>query len=89
MNKESGKTCKVSLNCKITKGEVTGVYIGQIEEFPGITAYGKTEDELVTNINESIDAYFDAFPEEIKVYEKIAKTESGKEVKKMKVEVCC
>ena len=48
----------------IEQGEKTGVYIGQCVDFPGITMYAKTKSELDDKMQEAIDAYFCAFPEE-------------------------
>jgi hypothetical protein len=89
MNKESGKNHALSLKCIITKGEVTDVYIGQIEGFPGITAYGKTKQELKTKLLESVNAYFSAFPEEVEVADKRSKIKAEKVIENLVVEVYC
>jgi predicted RNase H-like HicB family nuclease len=51
------------ITLKITKG-VTGVYVGQVVEIPGIIVQAETQEQLIEEFKKSLDLYFTAFPEE-------------------------
>jgi predicted RNase H-like HicB family nuclease len=45
--------------------DVDGVFIGTVPSLKGCYSYGKTLDELMTNLKEAIEVHFEAFkPEE-------------------------
>lgn len=40
-----------------------GVYVAHCVEIPAIMVYGKTKEEIGTNLNKAITSYFTAFPD--------------------------
>ncbi len=56
---------------EIKKG-VTGVYVGQIKEIPGIIVQSKTVEGLEAEAKDSLDFYFETYPAE---YDKLFETE--------------
>jgi predicted RNase H-like HicB family nuclease len=61
------------------KGPKTGEYIGQCVELPGVIFHAPTEEGLQVKLNEALEAYYEAFPEE---HDKLPKVEN-----KMKMEM--
>lgn len=59
--KESGHNHDITL--KIVKG-VTGVYVAQVGEIPGIIVQAETKEKLVNELKKSLALYFEAFPAE-------------------------
>ena len=58
------------LTLEIKVGPETGVFMGKIKEFKGISAYDESMEELYIRMNISLDAYFDAFPYELEKLQK-------------------
>jgi predicted RNase H-like HicB family nuclease len=56
---------------KITKG-VTGVFIGQIPQIPGIIVQADDTEQLKEEAEKSLEIYFEAFPE---LHEQIVEAE--------------
>lgn len=52
-----------------------GVYTTQCLEFPGIITEGNTKRELMEMINDAVDGYFEAFPDEKEKLPTITKSE--------------
>jgi len=59
--KDSGHAHTVTV--KVIKG-VTGVYVGQVEEIPGIVVQAETKEKLADELKKSMALYFKAFPQE-------------------------
>jgi predicted RNase H-like HicB family nuclease len=52
-----------------------GGYTAQCLEFPGIITEGNTKRELMEMINDAVDGYFEAFPDEKEKLPSVQKTE--------------
>ena len=53
------------LSLDITIGKYTKIFIVRVRDFPAISAYDPEWDKVLIKINETIEAYFDAFPSEL------------------------
>lgn len=73
-----------NLTAHIHKGKLTNVYIGKLEEIPGIIVYSKDRNEVKQKLYEAIDAYFDAFDDQ---HDIIFEENSEESVEKILVQV--
>jgi len=71
---------KPFLTLKVVKGRDLNVYVGQVEEIPGIVVQAKTKEQLISEAAESLSLYVETFPAEVfSVVE--AKIEAGQSEK--------
>ena len=64
----------------VLREEDVGGYSVRCVELPGAISQGETREESLKNIKEAIEAYLEAFPDELKNLEELKKVTGRKEV---------
>jgi len=64
----------------VLREEDVGGYSVRCVELPGAISQGETREESLKNIKEAIEAYIEAFPDELKNLEDLKKVTGRKEV---------
>ncbi len=64
----------------VLREEDVGGYSVRCVDLPGAISQGETKEEALKNIKEAIEAYLEAFPDELKILDELKKATRRKEV---------